>query len=202
MSVKNALILVLGVVLLNGCAEFDNDRDLNPRRTATEAETTACVLAFVNDPGTTRQLLDVDVALDRRAAENLVKHRDGADHRVMTRDDNVIGDLGELASISWVGDSAMNKIESYAVNNFCVPASSNAFNGLYEGIGFTQRQMEMSLTVINTATDQQLVGVLRNKEAAQAVLERREITSLDELIEVPGIERKELVGLRAASMRW
>ena len=69
------------------------------------------VLALVNDPAVDLALLDDDVGLDRRAAENIVAHRDGLPG---TADDDLFDDLAELDSVPYVGDSALNKLLTYA----------------------------------------------------------------------------------------
>ena len=74
----------------------------------------AAVLALVNDVAIDEATLDVDVGLDRRAAANIVVHRDGVDGTVGTEDDDPFDSLGELDGVRYVGDSALAKLLAYA----------------------------------------------------------------------------------------
>lgn len=60
------------------------------------------------------EALDVDAALDKRAAENIVAHRDGADMTPGTADDDPFDTLDELDAVAYVGDSALAKLLAYA----------------------------------------------------------------------------------------
>jgi phosphatidylserine/phosphatidylglycerophosphate/cardiolipin synthase-like enzyme len=60
------------------------------------------VLALVNDPATTVELLDDDVGLDARAARNLIAERPFAD-------------LDEVDAVSYVGASALQRLIDYAL---------------------------------------------------------------------------------------
>jgi 5-methylthioadenosine/S-adenosylhomocysteine deaminase len=71
------------------------------------------VLEFVNGVGATLEVLDVQVALDRRAARNIVAHRDGPDGLRGTADDRPFADLDELGRIPYVGRSALAKLRAY-----------------------------------------------------------------------------------------
>lgn len=64
----------------------------------------AATLALVNDPATTFTLLDDDVGLDRRAAQNIIDGRPFAT-------------IDALDAVSYVGTSALQKLGDYAVAN-------------------------------------------------------------------------------------
>ena len=74
----------------------------------------AAVLALVNDPTVDQPLLDDDVGLDSRAATNIVAHRDGPDGTVGTSDDDGFDTIEELDAVSYVGESALDKLLAYA----------------------------------------------------------------------------------------
>ena len=82
---------------------------------ATERD--AAILALVNHPDTTMELLDLDVGLDVRAATNIMAHRDGADGEVGTADDRLFASIEELDGISYVGPSALDDLAAYALAN-------------------------------------------------------------------------------------
>lgn len=75
----------------------------------------AAIVALVNDPATTFAILDVDVGLDRRAAENLVSHRDGPDAVAGTADDRSFASVAEIDAIPYVGPVALDDLAAYAL---------------------------------------------------------------------------------------
>ena len=83
----------------------------------TEEEMDRATLALVNDPAVDLPLLDDAVGLDRRAAENILAHRDGADGTPGTGDDDLFDDLAELDAISYVGATALAALRDYAIAN-------------------------------------------------------------------------------------
>jgi phosphatidylserine/phosphatidylglycerophosphate/cardiolipin synthase-like enzyme len=83
----------------------------------------AAVLGLVNDPAIGFTILDDDVGLDRRAAENIIVHRDGADSAVGTADDDLFDSIDELDGISYVGPSALDKLLAYAVAHGYMPGT-------------------------------------------------------------------------------
>jgi len=72
------------------------------------------ILRFVNDSQTSQDLLDHEVGLDKRAARNIVQHRQGADALDGTADDDRFDNLDELDAVSYVGKSALAKLLEYA----------------------------------------------------------------------------------------
>ena len=76
-------------------------------------EPNAALLLFVNSPETTLEKLDIDVALDRRAARNIVAHRNGADGEFGTSDDDPFDSIEELDRVPYVGRSALQKLRDH-----------------------------------------------------------------------------------------
>lgn len=77
----------------------------------TSAET-AAVLRVANEAPL--EVLDLDVALDARAARNIVAYRFGADGASGTADDRLYATLAELDAIAWVGPVALARLLEYA----------------------------------------------------------------------------------------
>jgi phosphatidylserine/phosphatidylglycerophosphate/cardiolipin synthase-like enzyme len=75
------------------------------------------VLTFINRSETTFEVLDIDVALDKRAAKNIIRHRDGTDGLFGTADDNGFDTVAELDGISYVGNRALEKLLIYAASH-------------------------------------------------------------------------------------
>ena len=63
------------------------------------------MVAFVNDPATTIEVLDDRVGLDRRAAQNIINRRN----------ERPFADINDLDSVPYVGSTALNRIRNYAV---------------------------------------------------------------------------------------
>jgi phosphatidylserine/phosphatidylglycerophosphate/cardiolipin synthase-like enzyme len=73
------------------------------------------VLALVNDPAVDQAELDDDAGLHRRAATNIITHRNGPDGQVGTVDDDALGSLRELDDVPYVGRVALARLLDYAV---------------------------------------------------------------------------------------
>jgi hypothetical protein len=126
------------------------------------------LLAFINDSATTFELLDIDVALDRRAAENLVAARpfDAVD---------------EVDAVSWVGPSAMGKLLAYARDNGWVPTGDDVL-GTYDGVVFSVVEAERALALVNDESEAVLDGdVGLDPRAVNSILEARPVASVLEL---------------------
>jgi hypothetical protein len=82
----------------------------------------AATLALVNDAAVDTPLLDDEVGLDKRAAENIIEHRDGADATPATGDDDLFDSIAELDAISYVGPSALALLRDYAIAHGYVDA--------------------------------------------------------------------------------
>ena len=139
------------------------------------------VLRLLNDgEGTTFAFLDDTVALDRRAAENLIAHRDGADGVFGTADDDLFDDIEEVDGVSWVGPAALEKLRSFAELNDYLPGDNEVL-GTYDGIDFTYLQAEQVLDFVNTASDIQLRDANVPSRAVTSILDAQPIASIEEL---------------------
>ncbi|MDP2310726.1 MAG: nuclease A inhibitor family protein [Pseudomonadota bacterium] len=139
------------------------------------------VLSLLNDPSTTLTILDIDAGLDRRAATNLIVHRDGADLRSGTRDDNPFGTIAEVDAVSYVGDSALASLLDYATAHGWVPAGEDYY-GTVEGIGFTWDEAIATVALVNTATLDVLdVDVALDSRAAAAIVAQRPFVDVQAL---------------------
>lgn len=157
------------------------------------------VRAFLNDASTTQSLLDVDVALDRRAAENLIAHRDGADGTFGTSDDDPFDSLGEIDAIPQVGPATLARIAQYAAAHGWVPAGHDLL-GIYDGVSFTVDEAAATLTLANEADDGWLDDDLGlDRRAVDSILAARPIPSVLALSELYYVGGAALSALRQAS---
>ncbi|MEW5743264.1 MAG: hypothetical protein AB1938_30425 [Myxococcota bacterium] len=134
------------VVLLAGCgpdseavwSEADEGVEL------VEAElTVTAILAFLNGPEATVELLDGEVGLDARAAKNIVAHVRGPDGTLGTADDDLLQSVAELDAIAYVGDAAIAAIDRYATPRYGLE------DVVVEGVRFTGAEANYVVAVCN-----------------------------------------------------
>jgi|GEM_PF-1723870 len=150
------------------------------------------------------EVLDDDVALDRRAAKNIVAHRDGPDATAGTADDNVIGSLDELDAIPYVGDSAIAKLQRYADLAGLPDGGATTVHGIEEGSVDAQR----ILAFANTASFEELdvdarldaraaAHIIRHRYGTDGVMGGGDDNAIDTLAELDSIA---YVGARAFAL--
>lgn len=157
------------------------------------------ILEFLNDGGTTLEMLDESVGLDARAAENLIAHRDGADATPGTSDDDLFDTVDELDAISWVGPAAIATLTEYVT----LQGWMNYASGNYEGVVFNTAQTTLTLDLVNFASEETLdVDAKLDARAAENIVEARPIVSLKELAEISWVGPAALERLRAYLPTW
>jgi hypothetical protein len=157
------------------------------------------LLAFLDDDGTTFELLDGPVGLDRRAAKNLVAHRDGADRARGTADDNPFDSVEEVDEAPQVGPSTLEKLLSYASANGFVPEGNDVL-GIYDGVGFTVNEAAATLELANAAEHGRLddeIGL--DRRAADSIVAGRPIPTVLALSELSYVGGSALGKLKEAA---
>ena len=108
-------------LLAFGCAAPTSDPSGEPAAAARSAAIEPgspeadAVLALVNDPATTFEVLDDDARLNRRAAQGIFDHRAGPDGETGTADDDVFDSIEELDAVKYVGPKALSQLLEYAI---------------------------------------------------------------------------------------
>ena len=136
----------------------------------------AGVLALVNDPATTFELLDVQVALDRRAAAGLIAGRP-------------FSSIGAVDAVPYVGRVALDKLLAWAASEGLVPAPAGGD--------------EATLAFVNdpATTFGQLDDDVRlDRRAARNIIDRRPFATLSELDAVPYVGPSALAALAAYAL--
>ena len=140
------------------------------------AQRDAATLALVNDPATTFERLDIDVALDRRAAANIIAHRAGADAMAGTADDQLFASIAELDAISYVGPSALNDLAAYALahgygdDGAPAPVGCVLISEVVEGSGNYNKAVELyNCGTENVALEDLGFCLVRNDETTCSV---------------------------------
>jgi DNA uptake protein ComE-like DNA-binding protein len=153
----------------------------------------ATLLAFVNAPDTTFDVLDLDVGLDKRAAERIVRHRDGRDGIWGTSDDDLIGSIDELLSIDYVGETAILSLEAWV-------AYLAQDGEVVEGVAFTDEEAILVVSLANAAEAEWLDDEIElDARAVDHIVDARPIADLRELAALPYVGPATLERLRDAS---
>lgn len=84
------------------------------------------VLALVNDPAMTAAALKADAGVTTKVANNIVNHRDGADKKSGTSDDDRFDTLAELDAIPFVGPATLNALFEAAKDKGLIPSGGGA----------------------------------------------------------------------------
>jgi len=190
-----APILLSLSILVAACDPSDSG-DTTDRLSLSPVEVDA-VLDLVNDPATNVVVLDVEVGLDRRAAQNIIIARNGADGVYPSSDDHPFDTLEELETVKFVGSFAMGNLRDY-VNDH--PAPSGA---LVDGVEFTGTESAAVLWGVNQATLEELDHDAQlASDAALSIVENAPYDSMDELAAVPNVGKTTLTQLRAYAAVW
>ncbi|MFW5967975.1 MAG: hypothetical protein ACOCV2_10675 [Persicimonas sp.] len=128
--------------------------------------------------------LDEDVALDVRAAENIVEYRVGPDQTPDTEDDETIETLGELDQIAWVGPHAFDQILDYAIETGEVADQTPTIHGIEVGSDEAHGVVEVANEASLDTLDED-VGL--DVRAAQNIVDYRQDTTIASLKELDGI---------------
>ena len=139
------------------------------------------LLWFLNDGSTTFEILDDEVPLDRRAARNLIDHRDGPDGIFNTSDDDPFDTVEEVDGIAYIGETALERLVHYACLDGWVPEGPDLL-GIYDGVPFTVAEADAVLVFSNAASESGLDDDLGlDRRAVNSILEARPIRSVKQL---------------------
>lgn len=153
----------------------------------------SAVLHFVNAPDTSFAVLDDDVGLDRRAAERIVRHRDGQDGEPGTDDDQLFVSIDEVLAVPWVGPTSIEAIDDYLVE-------LGMDGALVEGVAFTEDEEAMALALANTLSFDALdVSLELDRRAAAGIVDGRPFSDLHDVAAVDYVGPASIERLRAAT---
>lgn len=152
------------LLLFAGCA-VAGDADSLARALVDDTPDAVGVLALVNDPATTESILDHDVALDARAARNLIAGRP-------------FDSIDEIDGVSYVGPVAMERLIAFAAARGYTPSGGDVL-GVYDGVSFTVDEADRALDLVNEVSD----GVLRvevglDSRAVSSIIDARPVRSV------------------------
>jgi subtilisin-like proprotein convertase family protein len=187
----------LSLVVFVGCAAIDSPSDEQSAALSNGSPQAVGVLRLLNAEQVGFETLDVDVGLDRRAAENLIAHRDGPDGFYHTNDDDFFDTLEEVDSISYVGPSAMAKLVAYAEANSYVPGPDEIL-GSFEGVLFTVAEAQSALELCNEESEGVLDGEIGlDSRAVDGIFDARPFATMTELAAAYYVGKSALGKLKA-----
>lgn len=191
---KLVALVVLGELL--GCATDGGELGTVERAVVEGSPEARGILALLADPSTTTGVLDDAVGLDRRAAVNLIAHRDGADGIRGTADDDAFDTIAEVDAIAYVGSSALDKLRTYALAHGFVP-SGDELVGVFDNVAFTADEATATLALVNTASQGLLDdGVGLDRRAAANIVAARPLADLARLSAVAYVGHGAMLALR------
>ena len=178
---------------------FDDDLvELDPARSSWEGTPEGVGLVeFINDEATTFEVLDITVGLDRRAAGNLIAHRDGGDRAWGTTDDDIYNTVDEIDAVRFVGPRTIDRMVGYAAKSGWVPGAEDIL-GIYDGVSFTVDQADATLALTNSLTIDEIDHDLGlHARAAESIALAQPIATVDELSRLYYVGRSALTELKA-----
>ncbi len=185
---------ILPLLLLAACAA-DDPSSQEYALSSGSAESVG-VVRLLNAREVDFTTLDIDAALDRRAARNLINKRNGADGVLGTADDSLFTDIEEVDAVSYVGPSALAKLLSYADANGYLPGP-NEVAGRYDGVTVTFAEQERILESVNAFSADTLDNdVELDRRAVTSIVDARPVMSMRELSELYFVGKSALTKLK------
>ena len=119
--------------------------------------------------------------MDRRAAGNIIAHRDGGDRLFGTSDDDLYNNITELDDVRWVGSRTINRMVEYVLSLGLVPSDDDIL-GSYDGVTFTVAEADQTLDFANLASFEMLdKGLDLDRRAASAIVSAQPIDTVEQL---------------------
>jgi len=139
------------------------------------------LLDFLNAESTTKTVLDDEVPLDRRAAGNLIAHRDGGDRIYGSSDDDLYNNITEVDRVRWVGPKTIQRMIDYVLTLGLVPSDDDLL-GSWDDVSFTVSEADATLAFANAASHDLLdydLGL--DRRAASSIVAAQPIESIEHL---------------------
>jgi DNA uptake protein ComE-like DNA-binding protein len=154
------------------------------------------LLGLLNHPSTTFEVLDLEVPLDKRAAQNLIHHRDGADGVFGSNDDAPFTSVAQVDAVPWVGAKTIDLLVSYARQRGWVPQGDDVI-GVWDDVSFTEAEAKKTLVFANTASHSLLDrGLSLDSRAARSITEARPIQNVETLSKLYYVGKSALLTLK------
>ena len=157
------------------------------------------LIEFINDEATTMYVLDKTVSIDRRAAGNIVAHRDGGDRLWGTTDDDVFNTVDEIDAVRFVGPRTLDRMVVFAAQTGWVPGAEDIL-GVYDGVSFSVAEADATIKIVNSLSQEELDDSLRlHARAAESIALAQPIATIDELSRLYYVGHSALTILKSAA---
>jgi hypothetical protein len=186
--VKSVYILIVAISTLAACDAESQSHEMHEDRSERSiwdgTPEGLAVIDFLNDPSTTMAMLDDEVRLDKRAAGNLIAHRDGGDREPGTTDDDLYNDIIEVDDVRWVGPASIQRLVDYVLSIGVVPTGDDHL-GTWDDVRFTVTEAELTVSYVNSASLALLDDELQlDSRAASAIIDAQPVESVEHLSEL------------------
>ena len=129
---RHATLLAITLGLMTGCVADGAEDGIDDQGfgggKADGDELSTCeqdaIIAYLNEGPSVEALQDAGV--HARAAKELAKHRDGADGRFGTEDDNKFDDVAEVDAVAYVGPAAVKALHEVSADRCAADAYADA----------------------------------------------------------------------------
>lgn len=160
------------------------------------------VLWVLNDSATTFEVLDEQVPLNRRAAEQLIGWRDGGDGVRYTYDDRAFVTMQQVDDVPWVGPAAIDALVAYAEAIGQVPVGDDLL-GVWDDTAFTVDEAEATIALVNDADVAVLDDdVSLSSRAAANLVAARPLQTVAQVAAVRQIGPSSMLKLRDFAQTW
>ena len=110
--------MILPLILMSCGKSSDTGSDARDSKISRAPQNPELLLRFVNNWSTTEDVLKYSVNLTLTQSQNIFNHKKGNDGIYGTIDDDNFESIQELDDIPYVGQSAIDAIDGYAINNW------------------------------------------------------------------------------------
>lgn len=155
------------------------------------------MIDLLNDPLTTVTVLDIDAALDARAARNLIAHRDGLDGVYGTADDDRYNTVLEVDNVANVGEATMNALIAFA-DMYGYRKIGDQMLGTWDGVDFTVREADATVYFVNNADRAALRAAGVNNTTTTSLLNARPFWSVQQISVIRGVGSVTMLNLGVA----
>ncbi len=181
---------------LTACIADDGTGDTELAITEGSAEAVG-VLRFLNGPAADVETLDIDAALDVRAARNIVARVRGADAVLGTADDRLLVSIADLDSVSQVGPATIDRLLVYVESIGGVPRIEA------DGILLTAAEAAAIVAAANGATEAALdVDAALDARAARNLIAARPLADIAAVAAVSYVGASAIEKLRRWAPTW
>ena len=191
------------LALFTGCLEADLsplDIEAQEMRVVEGSADSIGLLEFLNAVETTVEVLDFDAKLDKRAAGNLIGHRNGGDDLFGTTDDDLFNSVAEVDAVRWVGPRTLQRLVDYAYTLGFVP-TGNDYLGTWDNVAFSVNEAENTVEWVNQADAWTLDEQLQlDSRAVNSILDAGRINSVEQLAELYYVGESALVAIKNAAV--